>query len=98
MERQKKRRFSAEFKAEAVKLVVGGGRSQLQIARELEISPSALSNWVRQAQIDAGQGPDGALTTEEKQELTRLRRENRQLREEKEILKKAAAFFAKENG
>ncbi len=96
MERGKRRRFSAEFKAEAVKLVLDG-RSINQVAKELGISGTSLGQWVHQAQVDAGKGPAGALTTAEKQELAQLRRENKQLRMEREILKKAAAFFAKES-
>jgi transposase len=98
MERQKRRRFSAEFKAEAVKLVIEQKRSVLSVAKELGIYDSVLGDWVRQAQADAGRGRPGALTTSEKQELAELRRKVKQLEMEKEILKKAAAFFAKENG
>jgi transposase len=96
MERRKRRRFSPEFKAEAVKLVLQEGRRQSEVARELELPTSVLSVWVQQTETDAGKGKPGRLTSAEKQELTRLRRENRQLRMEREILKKATAFFAKE--
>ena len=68
-----------------------------QVARDLGIGRESLTRWIRQAEIDAGQGPEGALTSEEKDELRRLRRENKRLRMEREILKKAAAFFAKED-
>ena len=64
------------------------------VARELDLTPSALGNWVRQARADRSQGKTG-LTTEERTELARLRKENRELRMERDILKKAAAFFAK---
>ncbi len=67
-----------------------------QVARELDLSTSVLRSWVKQADIDAGTGPDGALTTDEREELRRLRRENRRLEMERDFLKKAAAFFAKE--
>jgi transposase len=64
----------------------------------LDLTETALRDWVRQAEIDAGRGTTpGALTTEEREELGRLRRENRTLRMERDILKKATAFFAKEN-
>ena len=98
MERRKRRAFTREFKAETVRLVVGGGRSIPEVARDLDLTESALRAWVRQAEVDAGRGKLGALTTEEREELGRLRREVKTLRLEREILKKAAAFFAKENG
>ena len=94
---KKRRKFSEEFRQEAVRLVVDGKRSVTSVAKELGLYQSTLSRWIRQAEIDAGRGPEGALTTQERDELARLRRENRQLREEREILKKATAFFAKEN-
>ena len=92
-----RRKFSAEFKSEAVRTVLEGGRSVAEVARGLDIASSVVNRWVRQAEIDSGKGPKDALTTAEKQELAQLRREVRQLREEREILKKAAAFFAKES-
>ena len=73
-----------------------GERSLPQIARNLGINEQTLRNWVKRAEIDAGRGAPGELTTDERAELTRLRRENRLLQQEKEILKKAAAWFAKE--
>jgi len=95
---QKKRRsFSEEFKLEAVRLVREGKRSIASVARELEIYESSLGRWVKQFDIDDGRGPEGALTSDEREELRRLRKENRQLREDREILGKATAFFAKEN-
>ena len=69
---------------------------EFRIARDLGISHQALRDWVRQADIDAGQGRPGDLTSGEREELRRLRRENQVLRQEREILLKAAAFFAKE--
>jgi transposase len=77
-------------------LVRESGKSVGAIARELDLTESALRQWVRQAEIDAGRGPAGALTTEERAELAALRRENKRLRMERDILKKATAFFAKE--
>jgi len=76
---------------------VRAGRSPESLGEEYEPSAQAIRNWVAQAERDEGQRADG-LTTEEKQELTRLRRENKVLREEREILKKAAAWFARETG
>jgi transposase len=77
-----------------VRLVSASGKSLSQVARDLGVSIESLRSWVKQSQIDQGERP--GLTTEEKEELRRLRRENRILLEEREILKKAAAFFAKE--
>jgi transposase len=94
---QKRRQFSPEFKAEAVRYVLEEKRTVCDVARSLDIAPSVISRWVVQAEADRGKGPKDALTTAEKQELAQLRREVKQLRMEREILKKAAAFFAKEN-
>jgi transposase len=95
--RSKRRTFSAEYKAEAVRLVDDSGKSIGVIARELGLGETALRRWVEQAEIDAGRGPSGALTTGEREELGQLRRENQRLRMEREILKKATAFFARES-
>jgi transposase len=76
--------------------LVRSGRTPEELAREFEPSAGAIRNWVRQAELDEGQRSDG-LTTDERQELRRLRRENKQLRLEREILKKAAAWFARES-
>jgi transposase len=92
-----RRKFSEEFKAEAVRVVRDSGKSVGTIARELDLTETALRRWVQQAEIDAGRGPSEALTTSEREELAQLRHENRRLRLEREILKKATAFFAKEN-
>lgn len=89
------RGYPPEFRAEAIELVRTGDRSQRQVALALGISYETLRQWVRQADLDNGKRKDG-LTTEERDELRKLRRENRQLLIEREILKKAAAFFAKE--
>ncbi len=92
-----RRSHTREFKAETVKLVREGGRSIGQVARDLGLADSLLRNWMRQAAIDEGTGPPGALTTAEKEELSQLRREVKVLRMEREILKRAATFFAKES-
>ena len=92
----KRRVFNAEYKAEVVRLCEQPGKGPYSVARELGLTPSAVTNWVRQAKIDAGDEGSGALTSAEREELAALRRENRQLRQERDILKRAAAFFAKE--
>lgn len=84
--------YPPEFRAEAVRLVRTSGKTLKEIAADLGVSTESLRKWVRQADIDAGRR--GGLTTAEREE--RLRRENRLLREKREILKKAAAFFARE--
>jgi transposase len=88
----------AENPRATVRLVVEGGKAIPEVARDLDLTESALRLWVRQAQVDRGEGKAGELTTAEREELQRLRREVKELRIEREILKKAAAFFAKENG
>jgi len=88
--------YSIEFRAEAVRLLRSSGRSIPQLARELGVSEQSLRNWSRQLDVDDGRAP--GLTTDEREELRRLRREVKTLTEEREILKKAAAFFAKEGG
>ena len=93
---RKRRSFTAEFKAEAVRLCRVGDRPVKQVAKDLDLTETALREWVKRADIDVGKGPPGALTTAEREELSQLRKENRQLRLEREILKNAAAFFAKE--
>ena len=95
--KRKRRKFSAEFKAETVRLVRSSDKNLSTIARELDLTETAPAERVRQAEIDADRGAPGALTTEEREELGRLRRETRTLRMERDILKKATAFFAKES-
>jgi transposase len=92
-----RRTHTREFKADTVKLVRSGGRNASQVARELGLSDSLVRTWVTQAEVDAGRGPASALITAEKEELSHLRREVKVLRMEREILKQAATFFAKEN-
>ncbi len=88
--------YTPAFRADAVRLVEQSGKSLRQVAADLGLATESLRRWVQQAKTDAGQGPAGALTTEEREELRRLRREVATLRMEREILKKATAFFAKE--
>jgi transposase len=94
--RRPRRRFTDEFKEGAVRLVLDEGKTVGAVARELDLTASALGGWVRQARADRTKGKSG-LMKEEREELTRLRRENRELRMEREVLKKAAAFFAKDH-
>ena len=95
MPKRKRRSFTAEQKADAVRLVREVG-SVPQVARDLDLTETALRHWVKQADIDEGHGPEGSLTTDEKEELRKLRRENRTLKMERDFLKKAAVFFAKD--
>ena len=88
------KRYSAELQEQLVRLV-RGGRGPKELAREFEPSEQTIRNWVKQAELDEGSRSDG-LKTEEREELTRLRRENARLKEEREILSKAAAWFAQE--
>jgi transposase len=88
--------YSPEFRRQMVELV-RAGREPEQLAKEFEPTAQAIRNWVKQADLDEGKREDG-LTSAEREELRRLRRENRQLREEREILAKAAAWFARETG
>ena len=88
--------YPAEYRRRLVELA-RAGRSLQELAREFEPSVETIRQWVRQAGLDTGERSDG-LTSSEREELTRLRRENRVLREEREILSKAAAWFARETG
>ena len=97
MEKRKRRSFTKKYKAEVVDLVRKSGKSIGGIAKELGLTETAVRAWVRQAKVDAGRGPAGALTTEEREELGKLRKRVKTLEMEREILKKATAFFAKES-
>ena len=94
---KKRRTFNREFKMGAVRLVRESGKGIGEIATDLGVWETVLRRWIKQADIDEGRGPEGALTTGEREELSRLRRENKQLLMEREILKKATAFFAKQS-
>jgi len=92
------KRYTAEFKRDAIALVRSSPhRNVTEIARELGVSPEGLRGWVRQAKVDRGEGPAGALTSAEREELVRLRRKDREQQQTIEILKKGLAFFAKES-
>ena len=97
--RRARRSFTAEFKADAVRLCKAGDRTVGQVAKDLDLTETALREWIQRAEADAGSASAaGALTTEERDELRELRKRVKRLEMEREILKKAAAFFAKENG
>jgi transposase len=97
MAKRKRRSFNAEFKAEAVRLCQVGDRSIAKVAQDLDLTETALRAWVRAAEVSTAAKPTEALTGAEREELQRLRREVKRLQMEREILKKAAAFFAKES-
>jgi len=90
-----RRSFTPEFKAEIVECCRRGDRSVGQVAKDFDLTETAVREWVRQADVETGARADG-LSTVEREELVALRRENRRLREDVEILKRAAAFFANE--
>ena len=93
--RRERRTFSAEFKASAVALVIDEGHSVSKVARNLDVTYSGLRVWVEQALADRGKGGADVMSTSEKAELARLRKELREVKMERDILKKAAVFFAK---
>ncbi len=88
--------YPAAFRTEALELIRTGGKSIPALARDLGVSDQRLRNWQRRARVEAGQGRPGELTSAEREELRRLRREVKVLQQEREILRKAAAFFPKE--
>ena len=92
---RKRRLFSPEFKAEAVRLVRDSGKAVAVVARELDLTATCLRDWINQAAADEQGAGQGALTTDERAELTRLRRELRVVEQERDFLKKTAAYFAK---
>jgi transposase len=95
-EHRRRRSFTPEFKAEIVELCGHGDRSIGQVARDFDLTETAVREWVKQAERDAGTRHDSGLTSSERAELAQLRRENRRLREDVEIVKRATAFFANE--
>ena len=92
---RRRRSFTPEFKAEAVRVVRTSGKSIGAVARELDLTETALRAWVKQAAIDEQRDPQGPLTSDERAELARLRRELRAVEQERDFLKKATAYFAK---
>lgn len=94
---RQRRKFSPEYKAEVVALIRTSGKSVGQVCRELDLTETAVRRWVDQDEVDSGRSSTGALTSDEREELRKLRREISTLRMEREILKKATAFFAKES-
>lgn len=96
MSKKKRRAFTQEQKAEAVKIVKTSGKSVAQVAQEMGLTVSALRSWVKQDEINQNPTPRGPLTTDERAELARLRKELKRVEMERDFLKKAAAFFARE--
>jgi transposase-like protein len=98
MARRKRRKFSAQFKADAVGLVTTGGKTIAEVTAQFDLTETALREWVRRAEADAGRGPPDALTTAERAELIELRKRVKRVEMERDILKKATAFFARDSG
>ena len=97
MARRKRRNFTQKFKDDAVRLVTTGAKSIAEVTEQFDLTETALRGWVKRAEADAGTGPAGALTTAERAELLDLRKRLKRAEMERDILKKATAFFAKEN-
>jgi len=98
MTNKKRRIFTDEQKAEALRIVEQADKPVSQVAKELGISVSAIHRWIRQARIDSQSDPSGPLTSSERKELVALRRDLKRVEMEREFLKKAATFFARETG
>ncbi len=94
---RKRRTFTDEYKAEVANLIAEQGRPVRQVCQELDLTESTVRRWLQRAEIDAGRGPEGELTTAEREELRRLRRELKIVGMERDLLKKATALFAKES-
>jgi transposase-like protein len=97
MARRKRRKFTAEFKADAARLVRTGGKTIAEVTAQFDLTETTLREWVKRAEADAGVGTPDALTTAERAELIELRKRVKRAEMERDILKKATAFFAKEN-
>jgi len=97
MARRERRKFTAEYKAEVVELIRRSGKSIGAVAQELDLTETAVREWVKRAEADAAPAEPGALSAAERAELARLRKQVKTLEMEREILKKATAFFAKES-
>lgn len=91
---RKRRKFTPELKVEAVRLALAPGKTITEVARELDLTVTCLHDWVRQAGVDARRDPQGALTTDERAELTRLRRELRTIEQERDFQKNSYAAIA----
>ena len=96
MSEKKKRIYSTEYKAEVVDLVRQSGGNAAKVARQVNLTPQTVAAWVRQAAVDAGDGRPEQLTTADRAELAKLRKKNRDLRMEREFLKKISTWFAQE--
>ena len=94
--RRVRRKFTAEFKADVVRMCQAGNETIAEICRRLDLPDNAVRKWAKQKEVDRAGGTADALTTSEREELTRIRRELKQVKLEREILKKATAFFARE--
>ena len=92
---RKRRQYSAEIKAEVCALVLAGRKTVPEVSNEHELTESTVYAWVRQAKVDTGRGPAGVATSDEVEELRRLRKENKELRRERDFLVDAATYFAK---
>ena len=97
MKKRTRRSFTKEYKAEVVELIRKSGKNVGAVARDLDLTETAVRRWLAQSEVDSGTGPAGALTTAEREELSALRKRVKTLEMEREILKKATAFFAKES-
>ena len=96
-QRRPRRKFTREFKADVVRMCRTGAESIPEISRRLDLTETAVRAWVQQAEVDDAGGTSDALTTSEREEVVRLRRDLKRVTQERDILKKATAFFAKEN-
>jgi transposase-like protein len=97
MARRKRRSFTPEFKADAVRLVTSGSKTITEVSQEFDILDSSLREWMKRAKVEAGSAPPETLTTSERAELVELRKRLKRAEMERDILKKATAFFAREN-
>jgi transposase len=97
MARRKRRNFSAEFKADAVRLVTSGSKTIPEVTKDLDLTETALRDWVKRAEADSSKVPTSTLTTAERAELIDLRKRLKRAEMERDILKKATAYFAKES-
>ena len=96
MERRKRRELTDQYKAEIVELVRTSEKTVTQLAKDLDLTPSSITNWVRQSKASIGANQESFISADEKAELLRLRRDNRELKMERDFLKKTAGFFARE--